>query len=329
MNSELVSIIVPVFNQEKHLDRCVNSILRQDYPQIEVILVDDGSTDLSGGIIVKWQDSDERVHSFNKSNGGLSDARNFGIDKASGTYILFVDSDDWIDSDMVSTMLSAMEKEEADMVICGYYKNYPDGREIIENFGQPEYSVFSTEEMLKMLLCDNSITFHAWRRMYKRCLIEKDIFPRGHNYEDAFAVPILSMKCSKAVNLDVPLYHYWQNPTGISSTFTYDNKMDYLLSFEHTFVLIENKYPSLKKEVAVSRERHAMVAWDNYLVVNLGDRGKEAMIIDKIMEMIDRIPKQYINPRMRFVNYIVKRKYPKSLGRLVYRFLVMGKSLNR
>ena len=105
---DLVSIIVPVYNVAQYLDRCVTSLTGQTYKNIEIILVDDGSTDTSGALCDLWQTRDNRIKAFHKTNGGLSDARNFGLEKATGRYVCFTDSDDWLDLRFVEVMLGAL-----------------------------------------------------------------------------------------------------------------------------------------------------------------------------------------------------------------------------
>ena len=118
-NDSLISIIVPVYNVEQYLSRCVDSLVNQTYHNIEIILVDDGSPDRSGEICDEYAKKDKRVKVIHQSNGGLSDARNTALDIAKGDYLMFVDSDDWIEPTMYEEMLSFMEKEQLDLVECG------------------------------------------------------------------------------------------------------------------------------------------------------------------------------------------------------------------
>ena len=120
MIHDLVSIIVPVYNVEQYLDRCLDSLVRQTYSKIEILLVDDGSTDGSGALCDAWQRRDHRIRVFHKPNGGLSDARNHGLERASGDWVCFVDSDDWFDLRFVETMLGALEDTGADVAECDY-----------------------------------------------------------------------------------------------------------------------------------------------------------------------------------------------------------------
>ncbi len=319
----IVSIIVPVYNQEKYLEQCFRSILQQSCSEIELIAVNDGSTDSSGEIIKKWAATDSRVKPIEKENGGLSDARNRGIQAAKGEYLLFVDGDDWIAPDTVQILVDIAQKEQADMVIFNFYKYYSEGLEVLHSSNQDEVRILDNRETLRLLLQNDLLTFHVWRRLYRRVLTGQLVFPVGHNYEDVYATPILSLPCNKTVYIGKGLYYYRQNPQGISSTFSFQNKMDYLVSFEHSFQLLEKAYPSLEKEIALSREKHALVAWDNYLVVQLADKDQEKLILDKITEMIKKVPIRYLSLKRRFVNLAVIMRLPKPIGRLIYRYFVM------
>ena len=123
----LISVIVPVYNVEKYLDKCVQSIVNQTYKNLEIILVDDGSTDHCPALCDEWAKKDERIQVIHKKNGGLSSARNTAIDVISGEYVIFVDSDDWIDLDMIASMLEFAETNDADIVSGGFYFESTDG----------------------------------------------------------------------------------------------------------------------------------------------------------------------------------------------------------
>ncbi|MBR1540013.1 MAG: glycosyltransferase [Clostridia bacterium] len=121
MEEELISIIVPVYKVEKYLDKCINSIVSQTYKNLEVILVDDGSPDSCGKMCDEWTQKDTRIKVIHKENGGLSDARNFGLDCAKGKYIQFVDSDDYIEKDMIEFLYKNLKENNADISICSNY----------------------------------------------------------------------------------------------------------------------------------------------------------------------------------------------------------------
>lgn len=144
----MISIIVPVYNVEKYLEECISSIVNQTYKDIEIILVDDGSTDCSGVICDCWKEKDVRIKVYHKTNGGLMSAWKYGVERANGEYIGFVDSDDWIDADMYETMVSYAERANSDLVCVSLQCNYRDGS-IKRDLAYLKEGVYSKTEMLK------------------------------------------------------------------------------------------------------------------------------------------------------------------------------------
>lgn len=217
---ELISIIVPVYNMEKYLERCVKSILAQTYNRIEVILVDDGSTDNSPAMCDSYALKDSRIRVVHKPNGGLSDARNAGLAVASGDYIGYVDSDDWIEPDMYERMYMACVENEAQLVVCRYAcetdkdktdKN--DNEKMPESYAGINNDVIplSRDELLKIYICghDRFIIYNsAWSKLYRRDLVEGMLFPKGRNSEDIMYTTRAFCSLDKAVYVDKALYHY-------------------------------------------------------------------------------------------------------------------------
>lgn len=260
----LVSIIVPVYKVEQYLDRCVNSIVSQTYQNLEIILVDDGSPDSCGELCDLWANKDSRIHVIHKTNGGLSDARNAGAKIASGEYILFVDSDDWIAPEMVEKMTKAMEQNNADMVICQFYSAYPDGR-TERHYTNGKNLLLTAEETISLLLEDKVITNHAWRKMYKKKLLKSDCFPAGVNYEDIYAMPELILACQKIYYLDEPYYFYFRNESSITGTASYKNSMDHYKSAQHSYSIIKNRCPALAKKITAAQAQTILVIATNLI----------------------------------------------------------------
>ena len=205
-----VSIIIPVYNVEKYIDRCIKSVINQTYEKLEIILIDDGSPDNCPEICDKWSQTDSRIKVIHKKNGGLSDARNAGLSIATGKYVLFVDSDDWISNNMVENMVQAMENNDVDIVICQYIVAYENGEEknLKTEVGE---RIFDSKEALRLLLQNTIITNHVWRKLYKRNLIKPNIFPVNRNYEDIYTVADFFISCNKIMYLDDAYYYYFQN----------------------------------------------------------------------------------------------------------------------
>jgi glycosyltransferase involved in cell wall biosynthesis len=204
----LISIIVPVYNMEKYLDRCMDSVLNQTYTNIEVILVDDGSTDSSPKMCDEYAEKDSRIKVVHKENGGLSDARNAGLKVATGAYIGYVDSDDWIEPDMYERMYNACVKNDAQLCVCRYFSEY-DGKTVSGGTGKE--TVFDREGILRTYICgsDDYIIYNSvWSKLFKRELVGDMVFPKGRNSEDIMYTTKAFCRLEKAVYIDTCLYHY-------------------------------------------------------------------------------------------------------------------------
>ena len=213
----MISVIVPVYNVERYIRQCVESILEQTYADLEIILVDDGSTDGSGSICDEYKLKDNRVVVIHKCNGGLSEARNAGLDIARGEYIGFVDSDDYIEPDMYEVLYKNCERYAADLAAARFVKFNTQG-EVRKNFTE-NIEVFSREEMLRLFIVGDrryEITMSVWDRLYKRELISDLRFPVGKCYEDiVFSTKVIE-KSKINVYIDRALYHYRLREDSIS-----------------------------------------------------------------------------------------------------------------
>ena len=181
---EKISIIVAVYNIEQYLGRCVDSLLNQTYRNLEIILVDDGSTDESGVLCDEYAERDSRVKVIHKENGGLSDARNIGAAAAEGEYIAYVDGDDWVEKEMYGAMLEALKDYQAEVAVCRYKCIYPD-RVVDES--TDKITVFEGREALKVYIEEDErfqIQNAAWNKLYRREFAEGLQFPKGKLYED-------------------------------------------------------------------------------------------------------------------------------------------------
>lgn len=206
--SNLISVIVPVYNVEQYLERCVNSIRNQSYHNLEIILVDDGSTDRSSIMCDTYARDDFRIKVIHKANGGLSDARNAGLAIATGAYIGYVDSDDWIEPEMYRKLYEACMNNEAQVAVCRYAKVYRD--ETIRG-GKHKLTVFDREGILEVYLADNSdyIVYNSvWSKLFAKEIVSGERFPVGQNSEDIMYTTKAFCKVQKAVYVDECLYNY-------------------------------------------------------------------------------------------------------------------------
>lgn len=140
----MISVIMPVYNMEQYLERCLKSVVKQTYSNLEILLINDGSSDKSGDICEQWAKQDRRIRVFHKENGGLSDARNWGLEYAKGEYLCFVDSDDYMEPDMLEKLLNALEKNAAEIAVCNFVYEYLDGQGCQNREGRIEKNMVMT-----------------------------------------------------------------------------------------------------------------------------------------------------------------------------------------
>ena len=219
--NDLISIIVPIYGVEDYLRRCVDSLVGQTYSNLEILLVDDGSPDNCGKICDEYANIDSRIKVIHKPNGGLSDARNAGIDVAKGEYFLFVDSDDYINSNMVSVLYESIIKNSADVAVCRYKSVMDD--EAIDINAVEDYSdsfVLTDDEFLSNPIYNGEKRTEfivAWNKLYARKLFENVRYPKGKVHEDEFTTYKLLYASKKTVYVPHVLYYYVQRGDSIMS----------------------------------------------------------------------------------------------------------------
>lgn len=218
-NEPLISVIVPIYHVEQYLRRCIDSIIGQTYKNLEIILVDDGSDDGCPAICDEYARKDNRIVVIHKDNGGLSDARNVGIDIAKGEYLAFVDSDDYIHRDMYRILMKELIKSDSDVSMSTYkyvYDGKPDEQDItyeedysIETMSgiQAQYSYYSDDKKLELTV--------AWNKLYKKELFSDLRYPKGKIFEDEFTTYKALYRSKKVCYVNLPLYYYLQRNNSI------------------------------------------------------------------------------------------------------------------
>lgn len=215
MKDDLVSIIVPVYNVEAFLPRCLDSILAQEYEAVEILLVDDGSGDESGKICDAYAGKDSRFTVIHKSNGGLSDARNAGLGAAKGKYVSFVDSDDFIHPSFIGRLKEAMDRTGCRIARCDIRE--VEGSEEPFSLPEPEYHVCGPEEYLAKIDRTNG-GFSVCNKLFSRALFEDILFPCGRLHEDVAVIYRLIDQAGSIVSVDQPLYYYYRNENSITKS---------------------------------------------------------------------------------------------------------------
>ena len=247
---KLASVIIPVYNVEPYVKECMDSVLNQSYKQLEILIVDDGSTDHSG-VICDSYCFDPRVTVFHQPNSGVSAARNTALNHAKGEYIFFVDPDDYVHPDLVSKAVASLEENEADMVFFGLIELHGNGLAKIV----PTKSLGLTVTEIKKQIAADDIENYSWNKAYRRQLWKNQRFPLGIKYEDVAIIPHITKAATKIVTLKEPLYYYRVH----SSSYTHERKFD--PSREYSLIRVLRSLDSL-----------ALSYKDPQVIVNL--RGK-------------------------------------------------------
>ena len=230
---DLISIVVPIYNVEKYLDKCIKSIINQSYKKLEIILVDDGSKDNCGKMCEEYRKIDKRIKVIHKKNGGLSSARNAGIKIATGKYIGFIDSDDWIEKDMFKEMIKLAKENNSDIVQCDFIRCNEENL-VIDNTNKKIVNIYSNIEAIwnqyKKGIDVSSIV--TWNKLYKKSLFNDIEFPEGKINEDEFTIYKLFYYANKVVYTNKIFYYYRQNPNSIMNTSFSKKNLDYLDAYE-------------------------------------------------------------------------------------------------
>lgn len=243
---DLVSVIVPIYNVQQFLNDCLNSISKQSYNNIEVLLIDDGSTDLSGKIASDFSRNDKRFFYYKKSNGGLSSARNYGIELAKGDWLVFIDSDDLVSPHFIEKLLNLVNKTKTDIGICNYsrfstHPSFPDE----DDSAVREYSVIDKFSIYESI--DTPLMMVAWNKIYRRSLFENIRYPSGMIHEDVGTTYLLLDLVDSFSLLDEKLYLYRINEESISKSKISMNKIDLIYMYYDQMLFFQKKFHSDKR----------------------------------------------------------------------------------
>ncbi|MBQ6848087.1 MAG: glycosyltransferase [Clostridia bacterium] len=260
MSTPKISVIVPVYKVEKYLDKCVDSIINQTFTDIEILLVDDGSPDICGKMCDDWVKKDSRIKVIHKENGGLSDARNAGFEASVGEYVIFIDSDDFIEYNMLEVLYTLVTEHSADISVCGICNCY-------ETYQQPQYPkdeilVLNGEEALKEVLRGERMPGGVVTRLIRRDLLNNHKFIVGKTYEDAFFTPRLFLSAKKIAVTTKSYYYYWHRNDSITTLPFNQKAMDVVDAYNYTYQIVEKECPQLE-DLALFR-----IQWANFIVLD-------------------------------------------------------------
>ncbi|WNF35310.1 glycosyltransferase [Bacillaceae bacterium IKA-2] len=244
-----VSVVVPIYKVEKYLGRCVESIINQTYTNLEIILVDDGSPDNCGRMADKYAAKDNRIISVHKENGGLSDARNYGIQYVTGKFTLFVDSDDWLAGNMIEEMVNNIIEFKADVVQSAFYYAYEDHL-VFDNryYAKDEPpTILDNKALMTELVINERVKNFAWGKLYKTHLIKDIPFVKGVLFEDVFWAHQVMHRVKTYLLLHQPMFYYLQRADSIVSNYTTRN-LDIIKGLKERHKFIEKFYIDLENE---------------------------------------------------------------------------------
>lgn len=243
----LISVILPIYNIKDYLDKCMKSIFAQTYKNLEIIMVDDGSTDGCGKLCDEYLEKDKRIRVFHKENGGLSDARNYGIERVSGEYITCIDPDDYVDKDYVEYLYKLIEKYKTKMSICQHRVLFDNGR--IDDKGNSGDEVLPNKRCIERMLYHDVIDTSAWAKLYHKDLFRNVKYPFGKLFEDISTTYKLMLQCREIAVGYESKYNYFIRSNSIVNGKFNPKKMDLLEMTDQMGRDVIAEYPDLSGAV--------------------------------------------------------------------------------
>lgn len=261
MDGTKISIIVPVYKVKSYLRKCLDSIVNQTYRNFEIILVDDGSPDNCGAICDEYAAKDERIKVIHKANGGVASARNAGLDMATGDYIGWVDSDDWVEPQMFETMLNSAQVHDADIVICSRLESYPDHS---FQMGWQQAELLNKEQAMALLVEDELVRSYLWDKLWKRELFQDIRIPQLKVFEDMAVMYRLFMKAERVVCLPDVFYHYEHHDVGLTAAPSLESRMDFYRVTKERYEALGRDFPRLREQLAPVLAEATVHIWTAY-----------------------------------------------------------------
>lgn len=295
----LVSVIVPIYNVEFYLKRCIDSILEQTYKNLEILLIDDGSTDNSSKICDDYKIKDKRIKVVHKKNGGLSDARNVGINMAKGYYITFIDSDDSVEKDMIEYLLMLIVKFNTKMSICSHNIIFDEGKRI-KRLGNGKEEKLTAKECIKKMLYHKDVDTSAWAKLYSRDLFDNIKYPKGLLFEDIGTTYKFFFKSKFIACGYIGKYNYYVRKNSIVTGCFSEKKLDLLKMTDMMAVDVLKIFPDLNKAV-LRRRVYARFSTINQMIgvnnidnirndlINFIKINANKVLIDKLAPIRDKI----------------------------------------
>lgn len=305
----LISVIIPVYNVKDYLRKCLDSICNQTYRNLEILVIDDGSTDGSGAVCDDYAAKDLRINVIHKENGGQSSARNRGIAMAKGDYLAFVDSDDWIENEMYEKLYDNIIKYGVDISMCSYIQHYPNRSRA--KCDSDQIFIWTGREAIRELIRGKKVTSMVWDKLYKRSLFDEIKFPAGKIFEDAAIVYRLFAKANKVLLLEKPYYHYVTRPGSTMNQNFYNGERN-LIAFnvmrDRSYFLYDFDKELWGKSLNIVALKGVQLVERSFLDSANAEAG--AKIRDYVCTELSKIDRSHLRPDLRVKTYLVVDHLP-------------------
>ncbi len=324
--NELISIIVPIYNVEKYIKRCIESIINQTYSNIEIILVDDGSPDNCGKICDEYVLKDKRIKVIHKKNGGLSSARNAGLEIALGKYISFIDSDDYISSYFIEKLYKTCKDKNCEITLCEYERVYSEIKK--ENTIEKKDSiieVYDTKQMLnKLYSTDYLITTVAWNKLYKRDILKNIRYPDGRLHEDEATTYKILYNAKKVAIIREKLYYYYYDENSIMNKKFNIKRLHALYAFKERADFFKQKGEIELYELSNARYTLSLM---NYYVICKTELENSEFVQFKLFNEF----KKNVDSVIKYKNIKTKTKLKLVIAKLFPKFyeLILNKKIRK
>lgn len=295
MNEQKISVIIPVYKVEPYLGKCLDSVVRQTYQNLEIILVDDGSPDHCGDICDEYATRDWRIQVIHQKNRGVSAARNAGLAVATGEWIGWVDSDDWIEADMYEYLLKHAADCDADIAVCSRLEHYRD-QCVFRGWEQEQ--VLDTEHALELLLENDVLQNFLWDKLWRRNLFDDVVFPEGRTFEDIAVMHRLFMRVRRAVCLPEAKYNYLLHSGSIVDDQSLKNRIHYYKAAKLRLDEMCGQWPQFRSLLEAQCVASAITIWSS-VCSNPRAKRKEAM---PELKEISGFAKEHYRMALRYMN---------------------------
>lgn len=326
--SPLVSVIIPVYNVEAYLKRCLDSVVNQTYKNLQIILVDDGSPDNCGAICDQYATKDKRITVIHQENGGLSAARNAGIELIRGDYTTFIDSDDWIHLNMIKAMVEVALDTKAEVVTCEHLR--PSGEDVISVTEDSNRNVMTTsiENYLERYfkISDEKPLYYTWGKLYQSSLIIPDMYPVGLTHEDILGTYRAIRRSHTIAEIDFPYYFYYFNPNSITNTEFSEKAFDYFPVWD---LLISECDGEIKEYAKYNKQLHIYGVLSTMAINDPFYRHKYSSQVITLLKDLKNESRVFLRHNWHLKRRIIRRLMLVNYGLFsdVIHFVAVGRSL--